>query len=68
MQIELPGIVKLHFDSRKYKMEQRRFSILSYGYSSRFSILQLTTFYNGIANKGKMVKPLFIEKIVKTEK
>src|SRR5690606_31614952 len=38
---------------------------ISYGYSSRFNLLQLTTFYNGIANKGKMLKPLFIEKIMK---
>lgn len=29
-----------------------------------FNLLQILTFYNGIANRGKMVKPLFIDKIV----
>ena len=31
-------------------------------------VFSINNFYNGIANKGKMVKPLFIEKIVKRRK
>jgi cell division protein FtsI (penicillin-binding protein 3) len=69
MQIELPGIVKPYIlTPENTKWSKGGLASLSYGYSSRFSILQLTTFYNGIANKGKMVKPLFIEKIVKDGK
>ena len=69
MQIELPGIVKPYIlTPENTKWSKGGLASLAYGYSSRFSILQLTTFYNGIANKGKMVKPLFIEKIVKDGK
>lgn len=66
MDIELPGITKPYIvtpESKAWNMAT--LASLSYGYSSRFNLLQLTTFYNGIANKGKMLKPLFIEKIMK---
>lgn len=36
---------------------------LCYGYVTRFTPLQMLTFYNAIANKGKMVKPLFCSEI-----
>ncbi|MBR5029431.1 MAG: transpeptidase family protein [Bacteroidales bacterium] len=36
---------------------------LCYGYVARFTPLQMLTFYNAIANKGKMVKPLFCSEI-----
>lgn len=66
MDIELPGITKPFV----YTPESKRWNAatlasISYGYSTNFNLLQLTTFYNGIANKGKMLKPLFIEKIMK---
>ena len=40
----------------------RDFLNLSYGYSATVTPLQLITFYNAIANGGKMVKPLFAAK------
>ena len=66
MQIEIPGITKPFV----YTPESKRWNAatlasISYGYSTNFNLLQLTTFYNGVANKGKMLKPLFIEKIMK---
>lgn len=69
MDIELPGITKPFV----YTPENKRWNAatlasISYGYSTNFNLLQLTTFYNGIANKGKMLKPLFIEKIMKDGK
>lgn len=69
MDIELPGITKPFI----YTPENKRWNAatlasISYGYSTNFSLLQLTTFYNGVANKGKMLKPLFIEKIMKDGK
>ena len=66
MEIELPGITKPFIvtpDNKRWNAAT--LASLAYGYSSRFNLLQLTTFYNGIANKGKMLKPLFIDKIMK---
>lgn len=66
MQIELPGIAKPSIQTPQSKRwNKATLASLAYGYSSSFPLLQLVTFYNGIANKGKMVKPLFIDKIMK---
>lgn len=37
--------------------------VMSYGYGFKMTPLQMLTFYNGIANGGKLLKPLFIDKI-----
>jgi cell division protein FtsI (penicillin-binding protein 3) len=37
---------------------------MSYGYEVRLTPLQILTFYNAIANDGKMVKPKFAKEIV----
>ncbi len=69
MDIELPGITKPYILTPEDKAwNMATLASISYGYSSRFNLLQLTTFYNGIANKGRMLKPLFIEKIMKDGK
>lgn len=39
--------------------------VMSYGYGFQITPLQILTFYNGIANGGKMLKPMFIDKIEK---
>lgn len=39
--------------------------VMSYGYGLNITPIQLVTFYNAIANDGKMVKPLFMDKIAK---
>jgi cell division protein FtsI (penicillin-binding protein 3) len=36
---------------------------LSYGYSIRVTPLQMATFYNGIANKGKLLRPWVVQEI-----
>lgn len=36
----------------------------SHGYESKLTPLQILAFYNSVANNGKLVKPIFIEKIV----
>ncbi|MFV0305482.1 MAG: penicillin-binding protein [Moheibacter sp.] len=41
--------------------------VMSYGYGFQLTPLQILTFYNGIANGGKLVKPLFIDKIEKSD-
>ncbi len=50
------GIVNLNSD--------RDFLNLSYGYSATVTPLQLITFYNGIANGGRMMKPLFCREVL----
>ena len=39
--------------------------VMSTGYESRMTPLQILTFYNAVANDGKMVKPLFVKEIRK---
>jgi cell division protein FtsI (penicillin-binding protein 3) len=38
-------------------------AMISHGYEVRLTPLQTLTFYNAIANNGKMVKPLFVKEI-----
>jgi len=69
MDIELPGITKPRFvtpESKKWN--PAALASLAYGYASNINLLQLATFYNGVANNGKMLKPLFIDKIMKEGK
>ncbi|WP_106917716.1 penicillin-binding transpeptidase domain-containing protein [Chryseobacterium aurantiacum] len=69
MEIELPGITKPKIVTPENKRwNAATLASISYGYSSNVNLLQLTTFYNGVANGGKMLKPLFIDKIMKDGK
>lgn len=69
MDIELPGITKPFIYTPKSKRwNAATLASISYGYSTNINLLQLTTFYNGIANHGTMLKPLFIDKIMKDGK
>ncbi len=45
-------------------VSDRDFLNLSYGYSATVTPLQVITFYNAVANGGKMVKPLFCREII----
>ncbi|MFD2866156.1 penicillin-binding protein [Mucilaginibacter antarcticus] len=38
-------------------------SQMAYGYESKLSPLQMLTFYNSVANNGKMIAPLFVREI-----
>lgn len=38
-------------------------SQISYGYESKLTPLQMLTFYNAVANNGKMIAPLFVREI-----
>lgn len=69
MDIELPGVTKPKIVTPQNKRwNAATLASISYGYSSNINLLQLTTFYNGVANGGKMLKPLFIDKIMKDGK
>lgn len=41
---------------------------MAIGYEVALTPLQILTFYNAVANNGKMVKPLFVEEVKKTGK
>ncbi|WP_185859534.1 penicillin-binding protein [Blattabacterium cuenoti] len=41
---------------------------MTFGYNIKLTPLQILTFYNAIANQGKMIKPLFIREIKHHEK
>lgn len=69
MNIELQGIAAPFIVTPKNKRwNKATLASLAYGYSVRLNLLQLLTFYNGIANRGKMIKPLFIDKRVQSGK
>lgn len=69
LELELPGVTRPRIVTPEDKRWNRAtLASISYGYSSSFNLLQLATFYNGVANKGKMVKPLFIDKRMKDGK
>ncbi len=66
MDIEIPGVTKPRILTPKSKTwNAATLASIAYGYATNINLLQLTTFYNGIANKGQMLEPLFIEKIMK---
>ena len=44
-------------------LPDRNFLNLAYGYSTNMTALQMLTFYNAIANNGRMVKPIFCSEI-----
>jgi cell division protein FtsI (penicillin-binding protein 3) len=69
MEIELPGITKPKIVTPENKRwNAATLASIGYGYSTNINILQLATFYNGVANGGRMLKPLFIDKIMKDGK
>ncbi|MCU7617472.1 penicillin-binding transpeptidase domain-containing protein [Chryseobacterium sp. PBS4-4] len=69
MDIELPGITKPRILTPKSKSwNAATLASIGYGYATNINLLQLATFYNGVANKGKMLKPIFIDKIMKDGK
>ena len=39
--------------------------VMAYGYGLQLTPIQIVTFYNAVANNGKMLKPLFMDKITK---
>lgn len=41
---------------------------MSFGYVTQMTPLQLLTYYNGIANNGKIVKPIFVQNILRDHK
>lgn len=57
---EIPGAEKARIDIPK---DTVTLSKMSYGYSVELSPMQILMFYNAIANKGRMVRPMLVSAI-----
>lgn len=60
IKIEIPGV-----EAPRINVPNDRVTLskMAYGYSVELSPLQLVTFYNAIANDGRMVKPMIVKRI-----
>ena len=58
---EIPGAQKSRIDVPKDGVTLSR---MAYGYSVELTPMQLITFYNGIANDGRMIRPYLVEKVM----
>ena len=60
IKIEIPGV-----ETPRINVPNDRVTLskMAYGYSVEVSPLQLVTFYNAIANDGRMVKPMIVKRI-----
>ena len=62
--VDIPGEATPYFpDPESKSWSKQSLSSVSFGYESKITPLQILTFYNGIANNGKMLKPLFVKEI-----
>lgn len=64
LDVDIPGEAQPFFpDPSAKSWSKQSLSSVSFGYESKLTPLQLLTFYNGIANNGVMLKPLFVKEI-----
>lgn len=66
MDLEIPGAGRPKI---KYTSSQQwsgtSLAWMSFGYETQIPPIYMLTFYNAIANKGKMIKPFFVKSITK---
>ena len=71
LQLEIPGAgrakIRRPDDSLRY-WSKTTLPWMSFGYESQVPPIYTLTFYNAIANNGKMVRPLFTKEIVQNGK
>ncbi len=69
LNISIPGEAAPYIKTTKDKTWSKiSLPWISYGYETKITPLQILTFYNAIANNGKMVRPLFVKEIDKRGK
>lgn len=62
--VDIPGEATPFISNPESKSwSKQSLSSLSFGYECTLTPLQILTFYNGIANDGVMLKPLFVKEI-----
>jgi cell division protein FtsI (penicillin-binding protein 3) len=64
LALQLPGepVARLK-DTKDKDWSKISLPFISIGYESKLTPLQILTFYNAVANNGKMVQPLFVKEI-----
>ncbi len=64
-EIDIPGEGQplIKNPKSKYWNNLQSLSQIAYGYESKLSPLQMLTFYNSVANNGKMISPVFVREI-----
>lgn len=69
LRIEIPGAgkPKLRWPGDKY-WSRTSLPWMTFGYEVRIPPIQTLTFFNAIANDGKMVRPMFVKDIMKNGK
>ena len=65
LDLEIPGAGKSQI---KTPNTERDLLGMSYGYVTKFPPIYTLTFFNAIANNGKMLKPIFVKEIREQEK
>jgi cell division protein FtsI (penicillin-binding protein 3) len=64
LDLDIPGEATPFYNSPKNKYwSGTSLAWMSYGYEVKMTPLQILTFYNAVANDGKMVKPRLIQEI-----
>jgi cell division protein FtsI (penicillin-binding protein 3) len=69
LNIEIPGAgkPKLRWPADRY-WSRTSLPWMSFGYEVQIPPIQTLTFFNAIANNGKMVRPMFVKDIMKNDK
>jgi cell division protein FtsI (penicillin-binding protein 3) len=64
-QLQIPGEGQPLIKNPKSKSWNKIQSLaqIAYGYESKLSPLQMLTFYNSVANNGKLIAPIFVREI-----
>lgn len=63
LQIKGEGQPLIKNPSSKSWNKLQSLAQIAYGYESKLSPLQMLTFYNSVANNGKMIAPIFVREI-----
>ncbi|MCC8424133.1 penicillin-binding protein [Mucilaginibacter sp. UR6-11] len=63
LQIPGEGLPLIKNPSSKSWNKLQSVAQMAYGYESKLSPLQMLTFYNSVANNGKMIAPIFVREI-----
>jgi cell division protein FtsI (penicillin-binding protein 3) len=63
LQIPGEGNPFIKNPNSKYWNNLQSLAQIAYGYESKLSPLQMLTFYNAVANNGKMISPIFVKEI-----
>lgn len=62
LQIKGEGAPDIKYPGTKY-WSGISLAMMSHGYEVRLTPLQILTFYNAVANNGRMVKPMFVKEL-----